>query len=166
VLHEAVAVLSVLPLVGVLAFVACDIRRSLRIQPNNCVLPEEYKAWALLQSSLTPAQRRSMAKHDYFTFQGSDGDTYAIRASSMTAFNIYNVSNGLQLCGGPKDLPWPDIVLAQKLALQTDARWFRTIANCSRVLPIETALKRFPGVPAPTRSATVADRCGRLFHMP
>jgi hypothetical protein len=95
----------------------------------------EQKADALLKEWLSPAQRSTLHKYGFFEVRGSHtGKCYRIRRGRN--MNIYEVGTGQTQvaiwCFGPVGhLPLGDVMLAQKLALETDEQAALAVANRS-----------------------------------
>jgi hypothetical protein len=87
------------------------------------------RAEVLLREHLTPDQLVDFDTTKGFNVLGSDNEWYRINQltlyDSITATESHNVSDsvGITYCTFPfaYDMPWPDIMLAQKLFLETDA---------------------------------------------
>jgi hypothetical protein len=94
-------------------------------------------AQALLLSSLTPEQRATWERHNYFEVLGSLGGRYQIRCGH-TQGNIYLVTKRgtvASLCAAPLGVSLAAVLLTQKLALETDERGFWGVANVSPCVP-------------------------------
>jgi hypothetical protein len=95
----------------------------------------EQKADALLKEWLSPEQRSTLHKYGFFEVRGSHtGKCYRIRRGRN--MNIYEVDTGQTQvaiwCFGPVGhLPLGDVMLAQKLALETDEQAALAVANRS-----------------------------------
>jgi hypothetical protein len=93
----------------------------------------EQKADALLNEWLRPEQRATLERHGYFDVRGSHtGKCYRIRRGRN--MNIDELGkNGGQVatwCFGPVAyLPLGDVMLTQKLALETDEQATLAVAN-------------------------------------
>ena len=96
----------------------------------------EQKADALLKEWLSPEQRATLESYGHFEVRGSHtGKCYRIRRGRI--MNIDEVSKegdlGPVWCFGPVGhLPLGDVMLAQKLALETDEQATLAVANRSR----------------------------------
>jgi hypothetical protein len=96
----------------------------------------EDRAEALLNEWLCPEQRATLERHGYFEVRGCHtGKRYRIRRGRN--MNIDEVSKegdlGPVWCFGPVGhLPLGDVMLAQKLALETDEQATLAVANRSR----------------------------------
>jgi hypothetical protein len=88
-------------------------------------------AEALLLSLLTPAQRTDYRDNSWIEGVSSNGNPFRIYTQRGTNGNVELLINGewLVLCAHPEDVPLPDAVLAQKLALEADERAFMEVAN-------------------------------------
>ena len=85
--------------------------------------PAEQRALDLLREWLSPAQRTDFERHGHFEVTGSRGNRYRIRYNRVV--NILELDwRGAPMaswCFGPEgNLPTGDIMLAQKIALETD----------------------------------------------
>jgi hypothetical protein len=95
----------------------------------------EQKADALLKEWLSPEQRSTLDSYEFFEVRGSHtGKCYRIRRGRN--MNIYEVGTGQTQvaiwCFGPVEhLPLGDVMLAQKLALETDEQAALAVANRS-----------------------------------
>jgi len=94
----------------------------------------QEKAIALLHAWLTPAQKRSLAEHDHFVVKGSvTGALYRITRGSVYNVQLLDKRTGLsteKLCFAPENVSYPgDIMLAQKIMLETDENRALKIAN-------------------------------------
>jgi hypothetical protein len=93
----------------------------------------EQRADALLKEWLSPEQRVTLQTYGYFEVRGSHtGQRYRIRRSQH--MNIAELDqDGVQValcCFGPVgNLPLGDVMLAQKLALETDEPAALAVAN-------------------------------------
>ena len=115
-------------------------RAELRSRRRDCIaIPlskPEHRAEALLNEWLCPEQRATLERHGYFEVRGSHtGKRYRIRRGRN--MNIDEVSKegdlGPVWCFGPVGhLPLGDVMLAQKLALETDEQATLAVANRSR----------------------------------
>lgn len=91
------------------------------------------RAQALLLAHLTPAQRRTFEKNNWFVVHGGKTDTkYRIRGGSYAGnIDVYQgdrVSHRL-CCHCSSHIPLGDQLLAQKLCLQYDEEAFVRMAN-------------------------------------
>ena len=93
----------------------------------------EERGIALLRSWLTPEQDRQWAMHGYFEVVGCDSGT-RYRITRGAVMNIHQLDptgrRVAQWCFAPEgELAIGDILLAQKIALETMERKALTIAN-------------------------------------
>jgi hypothetical protein len=98
------------------------------------------KSLALMVQWLDPAQQASYTKHHYFEVHGSAGGRYRVDDSS-TSFNVREIKTkflrqpklGDKFCFQPTGA-WAqgDVMLAQKIMLETDEPRALQIANRSR----------------------------------
>jgi hypothetical protein len=96
----------------------------------------EERGVALLRSWLTPEQDRQWAAHGYFEVVGCDSGT-RYRVTHATVMNIHQLNpkgrSVAQWCFAPEgDLVIGDVLLAQKIALETMERKALTVANRNR----------------------------------
>ena len=91
----------------------------------------------MLKEWLTPEQRTEYERYRFFTVKGTkSGNTYRI-GDARGAWNVNLIRGGSivdNLCFMPKGprLPPGDIMLAQKLALETDEAAALRVANSHR----------------------------------
>lgn len=90
------------------------------------------RARRLLGEFLTPAQHEELVTRSHIHVKGQDGKTYRICAA--THQNVFEVEGDrpvTQFCVVPRDpsLPLYDIMLAQKLMLETNIEGFMALAN-------------------------------------
>lgn len=93
----------------------------------------QQRARALLMTNLTPAQRDSLEKNQFFDID-IGGKLYRIRQG--THGNVRLVENGREttlFCAQPNGVPTEDAMLAQKLMLETDEAAFLRVANARRL---------------------------------
>ena len=96
----------------------------------------EQRADALLKEWLSPEQRSTLHKYGFFEVRGSHtAKCYRIHCGRN--MNIHEVGTGQTQvaiwCFGPVGhLPLGDVMLAQKLALETDEQAALAVANRSR----------------------------------
>ncbi len=102
------------------------------------VTPEE-RAELLLRRHLTPEQKASWTAHGYFDTIGKSGARYRILHRGARQYNVVRLRGGqcdYGYCAYPRlssYLPMADVILAQKLAIETHDRWFRFIACSVRI---------------------------------
>ena len=93
----------------------------------------EGRSLALLRKWLSPSQREQFGRKSYFEVVGSDsGRRYRIHAGASVNVCEIDEKGGLQegLCFMPIGaLPIGDVMLAQKIALETCEREVRTVAR-------------------------------------
>ena len=102
---------------------------------SSATAPRERRKagrWRLLRKWLSPGQREQFAKKGYFEVVGSDsGRRYRIHAGALV--NVCEIDEkGCRrgLCFMPIGaLPIGDVMLAQKIALETCEREVRTVAR-------------------------------------
>ena len=99
----------------------------------------EERGIALLRSWLTPEQDRQWAAHRYFEVVGCDSGT-RYRITRGAVMNIHQLNpkgrKVAQWCFAPEgELAIGDILLAQKIALETMERKALTIANRTDLQP-------------------------------
>jgi hypothetical protein len=109
-----------------------------RVNPRSRERQAEERGVALLRSWLTPEQDRQWVAHHYFDVVGCDtGTRYLITRGAV--MNIHQLDpNGrrvAQWCFAPEgDLATGDVLLAQKIALETMERKALTVANTPVVI--------------------------------
>lgn len=81
----------------------------------------------LLLRHLSKQQRAEFKAYRRFTVQGQFGDHYTIKQSRMV--NIIRNRDGARFCGYPDGVPLPDVLLGQKLLLETDEKNFLKSTN-------------------------------------
>lgn len=92
------------------------------------------KAMSLFLSWLSPQQRRDYLRYDYFFVKGNaSGKLYKIN-KAVAPFNVemlnFDGTTKDRLCFVPKNCPFTgDIMLAQKIALETNETYALKIAN-------------------------------------
>lgn len=90
----------------------------------------EDRARALLHRYLTKEQRLELRKTRGFTMRGKDGRTYHVTLGSSTNIFVEHEGAKYALCVIPKEaLPTHDVVLAQKVMLETDPEAFLRLAR-------------------------------------
>lgn len=86
----------------------------------------ESKAYELLMSHLDATQRESYASRGDFIVRGSNGERYLVGHNVVTSYDR-------RFCGAPRGLIMlADVMLAQKLWLESDANGFLRQCNASR----------------------------------
>lgn len=98
------------------------------------------KALWLLKSWLTREQRESLAKHNWFVVIGNK-TRYRYRINHGSVFNVTQLGDSdtriRNLCFVPDNAPYPgDIMLAQKIMLETDEERALQIANKQPLLSV------------------------------
>lgn len=96
---------------------------------ERCIFahPEDRKAFDLLMSHLTSSQRTTLVDHGYFEVQGNEGRWYLLQYG-MTGY-VRCKDDGVCYGFHPVvNLPSFDIMLIQKLVLQTMETHIRRIA--------------------------------------
>jgi hypothetical protein len=121
-------------LVGLLLPVLLALLADYRLnRPSRARKQAEERGVALLRSWLTPEQERQWTAHGYFDVVGCDSGTrYRIMRGAV--MNIHQLDpkgrEVKQWCFAPEgELVIGDILLAQKIALETMERKVLTIAN-------------------------------------
>ncbi len=106
------------------------------------------RAETLLLSHLTPAQQAQWEIHRYFETIGASGRVYRIfqwMTSHHGSRNVVWIRDGCEVvgyCAFPRvSLPDADIVLAQKLAIETDDHTFTKIACAAWMLGQYSAMR-------------------------
>jgi hypothetical protein len=95
----------------------------------------QARAMKLLTSCLDKTQRQSFEASGQFDVRGSGGGLY--RITPQTTYNVFRIGRqgflDERLCAGTYDdaVPLFDMMLAQKLALETDEAAFRAVAHRS-----------------------------------
>lgn len=92
----------------------------------------ETRAEKLLMRHLTDEQRADYHAHGYFYVIGQSGDRYRIRPFGVANVDVMGRDGevDLRLCCHPgANLPGPDMMLGQKLAIEHDEAEFRRRAN-------------------------------------
>jgi len=93
----------------------------------------QKRARRLLHGNLTPQQRRELKRKGYFHVWGSKGNVY--RIASLFPFNVRLVGcakrSRIYFCLEAEDpeVPVEDVMLAQKLLLESDEGEFLRTAN-------------------------------------
>jgi hypothetical protein len=97
------------------------------------------RAYALLKEWLSPEQLALFERKGYFEVRGShSGRRYRIRCSRQMNIDQLNAKGARVVvwCFGPAgDLPVGDIMLAQKIALETDEGGALAAASCTSLMP-------------------------------
>lgn len=97
------------------------------------------RALRLLARVVSPAQRRELARYGYFTVRVQGHGDYRILPRSV--FNVLELDSGAVYCAGPLiPVPIPDLMLMQKLVLETEPWRFFNVAN-RRQADIRTDLR-------------------------
>jgi hypothetical protein len=95
------------------------------------------RARKLLESALDPAQRRELKRKGYFHVWSSRGNVYRIARESP--FNVrlagYAKASRIYFCleAEDPDVPVEDVMLAQKLLLETNEGEFLRVANMAYI---------------------------------
>lgn len=93
------------------------------------------RARTLLRAHLSKEQRRSLRQHDYFELEAiyPDGSTKRFQINRGSHGNVYELdASGARIrkfCVQPDGIPTGDIMLAQKLWIETDPVKFERMAN-------------------------------------
>lgn len=124
-------------------FAAADIYAADRIEYGDTKLRIEADSRAdrLLHESLSPKQREELALKGYFevTVHSKDGDLRTYRIRRGYAGNVTQVIEGRPVrsfCIHPKEnIPYADVMLAQKLYLESMEDAFVRIANQTILVP-------------------------------
>lgn len=90
------------------------------------------KAMALLKSALDDQQIKDLELNSCFYIVGSAGNRYKINASYMIG-NVEEIDDDgmvAKYCAHPMNVPIGDVILAQKVWLETDEEEFKRVANC------------------------------------
>jgi hypothetical protein len=126
---------AVVALVAVVVLFHDDYRTRWRFRPRN---EAEERALALLRSWLTPEQDRQWRAHHQFEVVGCDtGTRYRIKCrAAMNIHQLDAVGNTVaQWCFMPQGgLAAGDVLLAQKIALETMERQALAVANSQRLV--------------------------------
>ena len=129
-----VSVLLICALLAV-AFHGAEVRTRRGDRMARLSKPEQ-RADALLKEWLSPEQRSTLHKYGFFEVRGSH-TAKCYRIHCRRNMNIYEVGTGQTQvaiwCFGPVGhLPLGDVMLAQKLALETHEQAALAVANRSR----------------------------------
>lgn len=114
---------------SILAAMSCSSRDSSAAKTET----PDYRAEKLLLSWLSPEQKCDFVARRKFVVIGSDMLLYEI--SELRSYNVKSVSTGAVMClvfdPGPAYTLYPiaDLMLAQKILLETDAPSFRCMAH-------------------------------------
>lgn len=91
----------------------------------------QQRADELLRSVLTAQQQSDLQTHGWFEVMGNLGHHYRIKQGATR--NVLQLGDDGQvirsLCAGPESVPVGDVMLAQKLLLETDELAFAFIAR-------------------------------------
>ena len=95
---------------------------------------KERRGLRLMQEWLSPAQRQQFERFGYFDVVGCTSGTVYRIYHSLTAPNVYEINDvgrrKKAVCFAPIDpLVKGDVMLAQKIALETDEQSALTVAN-------------------------------------
>lgn len=114
-----------------------------RYEQRRAAQPAQYpspvvgaaeRAETILREHLTPAQRRSLDERGWFRVESEQGNLYRIErgmSGNVKAIDRRGRATA-RFCIHPTDgSPSPDVMLAQKLLLETDEAAFLRIANRS-----------------------------------
>ncbi len=109
-------------------WVMADAARAIERKKDH----KAYKRAArLLHGCLTPKQRREWHKKNHIHVIGQDGQLYRIEARSHQ--NVFLIEDGvpaIQFCVvSQQKMPVPDLMLAQKLLLESNIEHFMKLAN-------------------------------------
>ena len=89
----------------------------------------EARARSLLLRMLTPRQQEEFARTGYFTVEPTGRGRFVILPNAM--FNVLEMVTGDCYCAvTATGVPIADLMLAQKLLLETDPDQFFRVANC------------------------------------
>lgn len=123
------------------------VRQYMECRPPKRVGPSRraiQRARALLHRSLDRQQRRELRGTKAFTMVGKDGKTYRIAEKASTNVTLLDKTGKpvKRLCVVFKDtgLPIYDLMLAQKLLLESNPKDFWKIARVSAIDPEPSAL--------------------------
>lgn len=106
-----------------------------RSAEREIVLQEaQRKAWSLLKSNLSPEQTLELDSKEHFHLHVA-GERYRIQKGSHGNVQLLNPDGTVkrQFCIQPADVPVGDIMLAQKLLLESNVREFYRIANVTEI---------------------------------
>jgi hypothetical protein len=89
----------------------------------------EFRARRLLRRMLNPEQLKELHRYGGFTVEAPGHGKLCILPT--TTFNVLNLQTGNVYCVNTEAfLPLSDLMLAQKLVLETDPDHFFAVANC------------------------------------
>ncbi len=112
-----------------------EVIRLAEVSKKKLLLRYRKRAMRLLEKHLTPQQLRQFKRKVFFTVVARDGKTYRIEnGSSGNVFLMEGRKKVIQYCIVFKDhapLPNFDLMLAQKLILETDQELFLKTANAT-----------------------------------
>lgn len=104
----------------------------------------EMRARRLLRRMLSEQQQRELQTHDCFTVDVRGRGRFCILPRST--FNVFHIQTGnLYCCNTEAFLPLSDLMLVQKLLLETDPDRFFAVANCKPEIfagPLEQQMRR------------------------
>jgi hypothetical protein len=104
----------------------------------------EMRARRLLRRMLSEQQQRELQTHDCFTVEVRGRGRFCILPRST--FNVFHIQTGnLYCCNTEAFLPLSDLMLAQKLLLESDPDRFFAVANCKPEIfagPLEQQMRR------------------------
>jgi hypothetical protein len=88
------------------------------------------RATELLIRHLTPAQRAEFKRTRSFVVHAKSGRQYRITYGTIANIDVLARNGRVEhrLCAGPRGVPTPDVLLAQKLMLETQESEFLRIA--------------------------------------
>lgn len=108
------------------------------------------RAARLLNGCLTPKQRRELRKKQYIQVTGQDGQLYRIEERGHQ--NVFLIQEGVpvfQYCVVSREkIPVPDLMLAQKLMLESSLEDFMKLANKWDLREVERVGRRARVIPA------------------
>ncbi|HMK23517.1 MAG TPA: hypothetical protein VK466_14370 [Terriglobales bacterium] len=110
------------------ADVADEVDRTPIPAPLSARMAAEVRARKLLLRTLSPVQREEFESRGYFSVQVPKRGKFWILPSSV--FNVLHAATGTSYCAGPRaEVPLSDLMLAQKLLLESDPDAFFEVAN-------------------------------------
>lgn len=105
----------------------------------------ELRAKALLHRFLTREQRLEFRKTRGFTMKGKDGREYLVTHGSSTNVILEHEGEKYALCVIPEkdwgQIPVSDVLLAQKIMLETDPEAFIRLARVVKLKPVEGGVR-------------------------